>query len=161
MTTAPHVEATPGDPPLARFGTADLQVHTSYGDGMADAQELFDRIDGLTGLDVVAVTDHDDIGGALLAREVHARGNYSFEFVTGIELTTRAGHLLALWVDEHHRWLQVFTPPAVDGVRPGLAIEPMTAPADAFNSGTDLVTLAPAGGPGDELSVSWGIHELA
>ena len=34
----------------------------------------------------------------------------------------------------------------------------MTAPADAFNSGTDLVTLAPAGEPGDELSVSWGIH---
>ena len=33
----------------------------------------------------------------------------------------------------------------VDGVRTGLAVEPMTAPADAFNSGTDLVTLAPAG----------------
>ena len=36
----------------------------------------------------------------------------------------------------------------------------MTAPADAFNSGTDLVTLAPAGSAGDELSVSWGIHAL-
>lgn len=66
---------------------------------------------------------------------------------------------VALWVDEHHRWLQVFTPPS-DGARPGLAVEPMTAPADAFNSGTDLVTLAPAGEAGDELSVSWGIHAL-
>ncbi len=65
----------------------------------------------------------------------------------------------ALWVDEHHRWLQVFTPPS-DGSRPGLAVEPMTAPADAFNSGTDLVTLAPAGTDGDELSVSWGIHAI-
>ncbi len=64
---------------------------------------------------------------------------------------------VALWVDEHHHWLQVFTPPA-EGARPGLAVEPMTAPADAFNSGTDLVTLAPAGAPDDELSVSWGIH---
>ncbi|HSU01173.1 MAG TPA: aldose 1-epimerase family protein [Nocardioides sp.] len=64
---------------------------------------------------------------------------------------------VALWVDEHHHWLQVFTPPA-EGARPGLAVEPMTAPADAFNSGTDLVTLAPAGEPGDELSVSWGIY---
>ena len=45
-----------------------------------------------------------------------------------------------------------------DGPRPALAVEPMTAPADAFNSGTDLVTLAPAGTAGDELSVSWGIH---
>jgi aldose 1-epimerase len=69
------------------------------------------------------------------------------------------GRGVALWVDEHHRWLQVFTPPA-DGPRPALAVEPMTAPADAFNSGTDLVTLAPAGSPGDELSVSWGIHAL-
>ena len=71
------------------------------------------------------------------------------------------GRGVALWVDERHRWLQLFTPPAVDGVRPGLAVEPMTAPTDAFNSGTDLVTLAPAGTAGDELSVSWGIHDLA
>ena len=67
---------------------------------------------------------------------------------------------VVLWVDERHRWLQVFTPPAVDGVRPAIAVEPMTAPADAFNSGTDLVTLAPAGQPGDELSASWGIRAL-
>ncbi len=71
-----------------------------------------------------------------------------------------SGRGVALWVDERHRWLQVFTPPAVDGVRPAIAVEPMTAPADAFNSGTDLVTLAPAGQPGDELSASWGIRAL-
>ena len=41
-----------------------------------------------------------------------------------------------------------------------LAVEPMTAPADAFRSGDDLVTLAPAGEPGDELSASWGIRAL-
>ncbi len=69
------------------------------------------------------------------------------------------GRGVALWVDEHHRWLQLYTPPS-DGTRPAIAVEPMTAPADAFNSGTDLVTLAPAGTAGDELSVSWGIHEL-
>ena len=77
--------------------------------------------------------------------------------VTLVDPATGRG--VAIWVDEHHRWLQLFTPPA-DGSRPGLAVEPMTAPADAFNSGTDLVTLAPAGEPGDELSVSWGIHAL-
>jgi predicted metal-dependent phosphoesterase TrpH len=86
--------------PLTRFGTADLQIHTSHGDGMADAHALFERIETRTDLDVVAVTDHDDVRGALLARDVHARGNYTFEFVPGIEVTTRSGHLLALWVDE-------------------------------------------------------------
>jgi aldose 1-epimerase len=44
--------------------------------------------------------------------------------------------------------------------RRSLAVEPMTAPPNAFNSGVDLVTLAPAGEPGDELSVAWGIRAL-
>ncbi|MQA00064.1 MAG: phosphotransferase [Dehalococcoidia bacterium] len=88
-----------GAPP-DRFGRADLQVHTAWGDGMADARTIFERVERLGLLDVVAVTDHDDVGGALEAREVHARGGYSFEFVPGIEVTTRSGHLLALWVDE-------------------------------------------------------------
>lgn len=74
--------------------------------------------------------------------------------VTLVDPATGRG--VALWVDEHHRWLQVFTPPAAP--RTGIAVEPMTAPADAFNSGTDLAVLAPAGSPGDELSVSWGIQ---
>ena len=67
---------------------------------MGDAVEIFDGVEAAGLLDVVAVTDHDDIAGALLAREVHARGMYSFELVSGIEVTTRQGHLLALWVEE-------------------------------------------------------------
>ena len=69
------------------------------------------------------------------------------------------GRGVALWVDASHRWLQLYTAPS-DGPRPALAVEPMTAPADAFNSGTDLAVLAPAGTAGDELSASWGIHAL-
>jgi aldose 1-epimerase len=36
----------------------------------------------------------------------------------------------------------------------------MTAQADAFRSGEDLVMLAPSGQPGDEFSASWGIRAL-
>ncbi|MGI8522816.1 MAG: aldose 1-epimerase family protein, partial [Nocardioides sp.] len=68
---------------------------------------------------------------------------------------------VALWADAAHRWLQVFS---ADGQgarsRHGLAVEPMTAPADAFRSGRDLVTLAPGGSAGDEHSASWGIRAL-
>ncbi len=67
---------------------------------MAHARELLDYVERATDLDLVAITDHDDVRGALLARDEHARGRYSFGFVPGIEVTTRAGHLLALWVDE-------------------------------------------------------------
>ncbi|MBT5774041.1 MAG: phosphotransferase [Dehalococcoidia bacterium] len=84
----------------ARPGRADLQIHTAHGDGMGDAAAIFAQIESMGTLNVVAVTDHDDIEGALLAREVHARGSYSFDFVPGIEVTTRQGHLLGLWVDE-------------------------------------------------------------
>lgn len=73
----------------------------------------------------------------------------------------RTGLGAALWVDRHHGWLMVFS--ADDGWHPprqALAVEPMTAPPDAFRSGRDLITLAPAGRPGDEASVSWGIRAL-
>ena len=67
----------------------------------------------------------------------------------------------ALWVDRHHPWLMVFSADAGwDPPRQALAVEPMTAPPDAFRSGRDLLTLAPAGDAGDEVSVSWGIRTL-
>ena len=99
MTTdaTPQDREEPAAPP--RFGRADLQVHTSHGDGMEDARELFERIELRGELDVIAITDHDDIRGALEARDVHSRSRYHFELITGIEVTTMQGHLLALWVD--------------------------------------------------------------
>jgi aldose 1-epimerase len=71
------------------------------------------------------------------------------------------GRGAALWVDRHHPWLMVYS--ADDGsarARCALAVEPMTAPPDAFRSGRDLRRLAAAGEPGDEVSVSWGIRTL-
>ncbi|WP_033197000.1 aldose 1-epimerase family protein [Agromyces italicus] len=53
-------------------------------------------------------------------------------------------------------WVQVHTAdtPAADAThRIGLAVEPMTCPPDAFNSGVDLVVLQ----PGAESSASWRI----
>lgn len=80
-------------------GRADLQVHSADGDGMDSANTIFDHIETHALLDVVAITDHDDVRGALRAREAWARGAYTFDFVPGIEVTTRSGHLLALWVE--------------------------------------------------------------
>jgi aldose 1-epimerase len=71
------------------------------------------------------------------------------------------GRGAAVWVDGHHPWVMVFSADeGWDLPRQALAVEPMTAPPDAFRSGRDLVVLAPAGEPGDELSVSWGIRAL-
>ena len=83
-----------------RPGKADLHVHTSFSDGMAEARELLDHVESQTDLDVLAITDHDDIAGAWKAREVWAKGRYRFDFVVGVEVTAIEGHLLALFVED-------------------------------------------------------------
>ena len=71
----------------------------------------------------------------------------------------RTGDGTVLWMDARHSWVQAFTGDTLPaGARESLAIEPMTAPPNAFATGEDLVVLAPAGQDGDEHSCSWGIH---
>jgi len=82
------------------LGKADMHIHTLYSDGTASVQAVLDHVEGATDLDVIAITDHERIDGALRAREIHAGGNYSFELVVGEEITTRRGHVLALFVTE-------------------------------------------------------------
>lgn len=67
--------------------------------------------------------------------------------------TPDAGDLV-LWADESFPWVQVFTGAAAEhkGL-PGIAVEPMTCPPDAFNSRESLVTLE----PGAEWTGTWGI----
>jgi hypothetical protein len=82
------------------LGRADMHLHTLYSDGTASVQSLLDHVARATELDVVAVTDHERIDGALRAREIHAAGDYPFELVVGEEITTRRGHVLALFITE-------------------------------------------------------------
>ncbi|WP_077489058.1 aldose 1-epimerase family protein [Sinomonas mesophila] len=64
-----------------------------------------------------------------------------------LELWDPAGTGVAMEWDASCPWLQLHTadkqPPLPN--RLGLAVEPMTCPPDAFNSGTDLVRLPPGG----------------
>ncbi len=60
-----------------------------------------------------------------------------------------------MWLDDSFAWVQVFTGDTLErGARESLAVEPMTSPADAFNSGTDLVELE----PGSTWSGRFGIR---
>ena len=53
-----------------------------------------------TDLDVIAITDHDETSASLEAREWAARHGYRVQVVPGVEVTTREGHLLALFIEE-------------------------------------------------------------
>lgn len=72
-------------------------------------------------------------------------------------LTAPDGRQVRLLQDENHPYVQVFTTrnfPTEGGETLAVAIEPMTAPADAFNSGLDVKWVA----AGESWSVSWGIQ---
>ena len=83
-----------------RLGKADMHLHTLYSDGTASVRAVLDHVEAVTDLDVIAITDHERIDGALRAAEIHAAGEYHFDLVVGEEITTRRGHLLALFVTE-------------------------------------------------------------
>jgi aldose 1-epimerase len=59
-----------------------------------------------------------------------------------------------LWAEPDFRWVQVFTPVDHPGRGRAVAVEPMTCPPDALNSGTDLITLE----PGRSWTGSWGLR---
>jgi aldose 1-epimerase len=71
--------------------------------------------------------------------------------------SSASGRRSTLWGDAGaYPWLQVFSGDALPEAqkrRTGVAVEPMTCPPGALNSGQDLLALA----PGERFSAPWGI----
>jgi aldose 1-epimerase len=73
------------------------------------------------------------------------------------EIRTADGGGVRLWADENFPWVQVFTAAEFPGKGArAVAVEPMTCPPDALNSGVGLLTLA----PGETWLGRWGITPL-
>jgi len=72
-------------------------------------------------------------------------------------LTAPDGSATTLWADPAFGWIQAYTPaafPRSTGNGLAVALEPMTAPPDALNSGIGLIWLE----PGESWSGSWGVR---
>src|SRR6266540_4510596 len=84
------------------MGKADLHVHSAWSDGMATVREVMEFAAGETDLDVIAITDHDQIGGALEAVEWCAgQHGTRLQPVVGTEISAGWGrHVLALFFTE-------------------------------------------------------------
>jgi predicted metal-dependent phosphoesterase TrpH len=106
---AADVGAGGPSPRHQRVGRADLHMHTTASDGVGTVREVLAFAQRYTDLDVIAITDHDTIDGALRGRDLVAAGDYRFELVIGEEISTREGHLLALFLEQR--------------IPPGLSIE--------------------------------------
>lgn len=78
--------------------------------------------------------------------------------LAAVRVLDPAGTGVELEWDGNWPWVQVHTADKPTGRdRLGLAVEPMTCPPDAFNSGTDLVHLA----PGESHQAGWTIRALS
>jgi predicted metal-dependent phosphoesterase TrpH len=101
MAMAPDAKLDNGRP-----GKADLHIHSAAGDGIHTVAELLEHVEHHTDLDVIAITDHDEVAGALEAMEIALRKGYRFEVIPGIEVSTRNGHLIGLFVNQRVPMLQ-------------------------------------------------------
>jgi predicted metal-dependent phosphoesterase TrpH len=79
------------------LGQADLHMHTNASDGKPTVIELLDFVaQHRPQLNAIAITDHDTLDASLWAYEHHAA--YSFDIIPGVEVSSRDGHIIALWV---------------------------------------------------------------
>ncbi|MDN4482257.1 aldose 1-epimerase family protein [Demequina lignilytica] len=117
---------------------------------------------------IVPVATHAD--GAFDLRTARVLGqrrlNHAFtalhrgpDGLSRVRLTEPSGRGVELLLGQGYGWVHVYTSDEVDDDRPraGVAIEPMTCPPDAFNSGRDLALLA----PGEGLRASFHLRGVA
>ena len=78
---------------------ADLHVHSNFSiDGTCDIETIIKYTTMNTKLDIISITDHNEITGSLLAKEIAPA--YGLQVVTGSEISTSDGHLLGLFISE-------------------------------------------------------------
>jgi 3',5'-nucleoside bisphosphate phosphatase len=94
----------------------DLHCHSTVSDGLLSPPELVAHA-AKRGVKVLALTDHDDLGGLHIARE--AALQHDIQFINGVEISVtwkrRTLHIVGLRVDANNAALKT----ALDGVRIG------------------------------------------
>lgn len=102
-------------------------------------------------------TDEREIGSVEINHAFGDLGRGERGCATTRLVDPASGGGVELWVDDLHRWLMLYTADDVPATaRRSLAVEPMTAPTDAFNSGEDLTVIE----PGTGFAASWGIRAI-
>ncbi len=168
------VTGTNSGPSPAPWGTGP-HPYLVAGDGRVDDWTL-----ELPASDVLTVTEDRLVPVGLAAVAVEGGGVFDFRapraiadtFIdhaftgllpaadgrTTVPLRSAEGTGVAMTWDEACPWVQIHTADrdTPELSRLGLAVEPMTCPPDAYNSGTDLIVLA----PGQSTTASWTIAAL-
>lgn len=86
----------------AGYSRADIHMHTNLGDGWSSPAQVIEQATK-KGLRLIAVTDHDHIEGAKRVAELLEQQHSQVQMITGVEVSTRQGHLLGLFVTKAPR----------------------------------------------------------
>lgn len=80
------------------MGIADLHIHSIYSHDATTTVRAILKQAVDVGLNVIAITDHDEIRGSLEAQQLAPQ--YGIEIIPGAEVSTSDGHLVALFIKE-------------------------------------------------------------
>jgi predicted metal-dependent phosphoesterase TrpH len=95
-----HEETQPnGLPHFEVYSRADTHMHTNLSDGTASPERVIKEATR-RGLQVIAITDHDHVEGAKRVAELLAQQESPLQVIMGVEVSTRNGHLLGLFVNK-------------------------------------------------------------
>lgn len=115
--------ATTDDDAVAR-GRADLHIHSLASDGISSVAEILAAAEAAR-LDVIAITDHERMDAALAAQALALANGSPVAVIVGEEVTTRAGHVIGLFMRERIRpWGSLRSTVARIHEQGGLAIIP-------------------------------------
>ena len=85
-------------PPYVTVLSVELHVHSSLSYDGRDPVDLILEQAAAVGLDALAITDHDEIAASL--EMVEKAPSYGLIGIPGIEVSSKAGHVLGLGVEE-------------------------------------------------------------
>lgn len=84
----------------------DLHIHTNYSDGMLSPSQIVDTALSCK-LDVIALTDHDNVLSHCVAEKYIAQKNIKLEIIPGVEINTIYNdyevHILGYFMDENNQ----------------------------------------------------------
>lgn len=91
---------------MSSVQTVDLHCHSTISDGVLAPAELVARA-AAKGVEMLALTDHDDVSGLAEARA--AAAGHGIRFIDGVEISVTWGntaiHIVGLGIDPHDRAL--------------------------------------------------------
>lgn len=76
----------------------DLHIHSNYSDAKPSIKDILNFVENDTDLDIIAITDHNTIKGAIEAKKIIHSQKMRIKVIIGEEISCQEGHLVGLFL---------------------------------------------------------------